>query len=76
MSGWCCYLPDCYVLWGFNPTFLCSVPGLTLLVYACLPCLSPNFLGGVALHSLGLYGDAILGLVFMVGAAVLGSDNL
>ena len=43
------------------------MPGLLLLVYAYLANLSPDFLGWVTLHSLSLYGDTILGLVFMVG---------
>ena len=43
-----------------------------LLVYAHLPHLTPDFLGGVASHSLGLYVDTILGLVFTVGQLHLG----
>ena len=49
---------------GVNST-LCT--RACVVIFACLPCLSPDFLGGVALHSLGLYGDTILEFYFTVG---------
>ena len=43
-----------------------------LLFYACLPCLPPDFLGGVASHSLGLYRNTVLDFYFTVGQLLLG----
>ena len=51
-----------------------SAPGLVLL-FPWLSHLSLNFLGGVALYSLSLYGDTILELVFRVGQLCLGETT-
>ena len=49
---------------GVNST-LCT--RACVVIFACLPHLSPDFLGEVASHSLGLYGDTILEFYFTVG---------
>ena len=54
---------------GINST-LCTRAHVA--IFACFPYLSPDFLGRVASHSLGLYGDTVLEFYFTVGQLPLG----
>ena len=49
---------------GINST-LCT--RACVAIFVCLPHLSPDFLGEIASHSLGLYGDSVLEFYFTVG---------
>ena len=46
------------------------------IFFTCLPCLLPDFVGGVASHSLGLYRDTALKFYFTVGQLCMGQISI